>query len=115
MNVSQLQYDNGKMIQASKFGKEDTSQAKIEITSEEEGMIKELKVELTHLLNYKWDVISVNCFLYYMYNRHFCVRNTVYVRGLSSQDVEVTASLTSLTWVHILITYLLILFIPNGT
>lgn len=44
MNVSQLQFENGKMIQASKFGKEDTSQTKLELTQEEETMIKNLKV-----------------------------------------------------------------------
>lgn len=44
MNVSQLQFENGKMIQASKFGKEDTSQTKLELTPEEETMIKNLKV-----------------------------------------------------------------------
>ena len=57
MNVSQIQYENGKMIQASKFGKEDTSQSKIEITQEEEGMIKALKVQI--YCNYQ---ISKSCF-----------------------------------------------------
>ncbi|CAG2215509.1 ALDH1L [Mytilus edulis] len=51
VNVSQIQYDNGKMIQASKFGKEDTSQSKIEITSEEEGMIKAMKDIWKGILN----------------------------------------------------------------
>lgn len=44
MNVSQLQFENGKMIQASKFGKEDMSQTKLELTPEEETMIKNIKV-----------------------------------------------------------------------
>lgn len=44
VNVNQLQFENGKMIQACKFGKEDTSQTKLELTPEEETMIKNLKV-----------------------------------------------------------------------
>lgn len=44
VNVSQIQFENGKMIQASKFGKEDTSQTKLELTPEEETMIQNLKV-----------------------------------------------------------------------
>ncbi|KAJ8302046.1 hypothetical protein KUTeg_021033, partial [Tegillarca granosa] len=51
VNVSQLQFENGKMIQASKYGKEDTSQAKIEFTPEEEAMIKTLKGVWGGILN----------------------------------------------------------------
>lgn len=55
VNVSQLQFENGKMIQASKFGKEDTSQTKLELTPEEETMIKNLKVVWGGILNLEVD------------------------------------------------------------
>ncbi|XP_069142725.1 cytosolic 10-formyltetrahydrofolate dehydrogenase-like isoform X1 [Argopecten irradians] len=43
VNVTQIQYENGKMIQANKFGKEDLSQTKLELSPEEEKMISSLK------------------------------------------------------------------------
>ncbi|KAK3103669.1 hypothetical protein FSP39_020897 [Pinctada imbricata] len=51
VNVGQLQFENGKMIQASKYGKEDTSQAKLELTPEEENYQTILKDVWSGILN----------------------------------------------------------------
>lgn len=47
LNVSQVQYSSGKMIPASKFGKEDSSTQKLELTPEEISMENNLKVNTT--------------------------------------------------------------------
>ena len=47
MNVSQVQYASGKMIPASKFGKDDASTQKLELTMDEIKMGESLKVSGT--------------------------------------------------------------------
>ena len=49
VNVSQVQYESGKMINANKFGKEDSGESKMELTPEEEKMIHNLKVILVEI------------------------------------------------------------------
>ncbi|KAK3610577.1 hypothetical protein CHS0354_009017 [Potamilus streckersoni] len=51
VNVSQVQMESGKMIGANKFGKEDTQEDKLELTPEEQKMIKNLKVVWNGILN----------------------------------------------------------------
>ena len=45
VNVARVQFESGKMIQASKYGQVDEVVA-IELTNEEEAMLQELKVIL---------------------------------------------------------------------
>lgn len=42
--MSQVQFESGKMINANKFGKEDSGESKLELTPEEEKMIGSVKV-----------------------------------------------------------------------
>ncbi|KAL3853603.1 hypothetical protein ACJMK2_017137 [Sinanodonta woodiana] len=58
VNVSQVQMESGKMISASKFGKEDTHEDKLELTPEEEKMIKDLKVVWNGILNINIDNLT---------------------------------------------------------
>ncbi|XP_013085376.2 cytosolic 10-formyltetrahydrofolate dehydrogenase-like isoform X1 [Biomphalaria glabrata] len=51
LNVSQVQYSSGKMIPASKFGKEDSSTQKLELTPEEVSMENNLKAIWKGILN----------------------------------------------------------------
>ncbi|XP_076447488.1 cytosolic 10-formyltetrahydrofolate dehydrogenase-like isoform X2 [Babylonia areolata] len=51
VNVSQAQYASGKMIPASKFGKQDSSTQELTLTSEEEGMAGTLKEVWKGILN----------------------------------------------------------------
>ena len=67
VNVSQVQFESGKMINANKFGKEDAGESKLELTHEEEKMIEDMKVCMLAkgscfslcLLTF---VLKINCF-----------------------------------------------------
>ncbi|CAG5117906.1 unnamed protein product, partial [Candidula unifasciata] len=51
INVSQIQHESGKMIPASKFGKEDASTQKLELTPEEEKISEKLQAIWKGILN----------------------------------------------------------------
>ncbi|XP_050412601.1 cytosolic 10-formyltetrahydrofolate dehydrogenase isoform X2 [Patella vulgata] len=51
VNVSQLQYASGKMIPASKYGKDDPSTQKLELTTEEQQLVINLKSIWNGILN----------------------------------------------------------------
>lgn len=51
VNISQVQFESGKMINANKFGKEDSGESKLELTPEEEKMIHNLKAVWNGILN----------------------------------------------------------------
>ncbi|ESP04553.1 hypothetical protein LOTGIDRAFT_237306 [Lottia gigantea] len=58
VNVSQLQFENGKMIPASKFGKDDPSTQKLELTAEEEQLIKNLQSIWNGIINVNPDATT---------------------------------------------------------
>ncbi|KAL5013525.1 hypothetical protein ScPMuIL_007795 [Solemya velum] len=51
VNISQIQHESGKMIRAAKFGKEDSSQSKLELTPEEVQMVTDVKESWAGILN----------------------------------------------------------------
>ncbi|XP_052266666.1 cytosolic 10-formyltetrahydrofolate dehydrogenase-like isoform X1 [Dreissena polymorpha] len=58
VNISQVQLASGKMINASKFGRDEAGEEKIELTKEEEAMISKLKTVWTGILNINVEITT---------------------------------------------------------